>query len=147
VPAHSGSAAASAHGGPAARDARATGLAGAGSAPGRPLPEPTDLASRAADVAARVAMLVSAEDADRPSSPGEAPTKLSAYLNPDGDGPRAEDTALREPRTSADSLSRAEAVRLTAARMVGNAARLRGTAPQRHADGEIGATTRGGHRT
>jgi hypothetical protein len=52
-----------------------------------------------------------------------------------------------EPLSEMDGMSRAEAVRRTAARLAGNAARSRGTLPPpQRADDEIGATTRGGHR-
>ncbi|HEY0001221.1 MAG TPA: hypothetical protein VGB74_12260 [Actinoplanes sp.] len=134
---------ASTHPRPAADNGRHSGF---GSAPGRPLPAPVDLDSRAADVAARVAELVAGgADPDRPSAPSESPiTKLSTILNPPGDNPPVEQPATGEPRSG---LSRAEAVRITAARMVGNTTRQRGTPPPRTADGEIGATTRNSPRS
>jgi hypothetical protein len=78
-------------------------------------PDPTELASRAADLAARVAMLVSeANDLEWET--------------------RTANLAPPEPPAEATALSRAESVRRTAARLAGNAPRGRNTLPQRRPD-------------
>jgi hypothetical protein len=107
---------------------------------------PVDLDSRAADLAARVAMLVSGgSEPDRYGTSYEQEThNLSAYL-----GAAQAPTGGFDPQPAElDGLSRAESVRRTAARLAGNAARGRSTLPPpaRRADDETGATTRGGHR-
>ncbi len=146
--------------------------------PPRPWESPADLDTRAADLAARVAMLVSGgSEPDRPGTPYEAEThNLSAYLSQPGPGQpgagnsgpgqqglsqqgsgqqgfgqqgfgRPDPAGGREPLSEMDAMSRAEAVRRTAARLAGNAARGRSTLPPpRRTDDETGATTRGGHR-
>lgn len=105
-----------------------------------------DLASRAAELAARVAMLVSGgTDLTRPADPQETETtNLSAYLDPSAD--ERPTARLSNPIRERDGLSRAESVRRTAARLAGNAPRSRGPLPPRAADDEIGTPTRGGHR-
>jgi hypothetical protein len=96
-----------------------------------------DLASRAADLAARVASLVSGgERLDEPLARYETETtNLSAFLGPEasGDGP-----AVEQERPE-----RAEMVRRTAARFAGNSARAR-NASGRRAEDEIGVVSRGG---
>ncbi|WP_433297704.1 translation initiation factor 2 [Actinoplanes sp. CA-030573] len=94
------------------------------SRPARPADEATlrgtpDLEARAADLAARVANLVSGFDRYETET-----TNLSAYLSP-GDEP-----------------DRAEQVRRTAARLAANSARVRSIGPRRSADDEIGSPTR-----
>ncbi|MFI6076979.1 hypothetical protein ACIA5C_36145 [Actinoplanes sp. NPDC051343] len=80
-----------------------------------PEPEYTDLASRAADLAARVASLVSANaGAEQSLERYETQTtNLSSFLAEGDNGPAADD--------------RAEAARRTAARFAGNSARTRAT--------------------
>ncbi|GIF24637.1 hypothetical protein BJ973_008115 [Actinoplanes tereljensis] len=95
------------------------------SRPARPADHATlhgtpDLATRAADLAARVANLVSG------GSLAEAQTaNLSAYLG----GPEEPD-------------DRAEQIRRTGARLAANSGRGRGVAPRRSIDDEIGSRTR-----
>ncbi|GIM92587.1 translation initiation factor 2 [Paractinoplanes toevensis] len=96
------------------------------SQPARPADHATlhgtpDLAARAADLAARVANLVSGG-----LGPAEAQTaNLNAYLG----GPD-------------DSGDRAEQIRRTGARLAANSGRGRGVAPRRPIDDEIGSRTR-----
>ena len=101
-------------------------------------PTGRDLDSRAADLAARVADLVSGglDFGGRPVDDFESQTNLSAYL--DVPAPAAEPRSASQETTEA--LDRAETVRRTAARFAGNAARVRGAAPRY--DGASG----GGHR-
>jgi hypothetical protein len=81
-------------------------------------PDPVELASRAADLAARVAMLVSeANDLEWETR--------TANLSP---------SAASQPPVEGTALSRAESVRRTAARLAGNAPRGRNTLPQRRPD-------------
>lgn len=80
-------------------------------------PDPAELASRAADLAARVAMLVTeANDLEWETR--------TVKLSP----------APAEPPAAERPLSRAEAVRRTAARLARNSRRNRGVLPQRRAD-------------
>jgi hypothetical protein len=94
-------------------------------------PQYTDLASRAADLAARVASLVSANSgAEQSLERFEAQTtNLSAFLAP-------EDTPVTEYAQPVED--RAETIRRTAARFAGNSARAR-TTGQRPAADEYGA--------
>jgi hypothetical protein len=87
-----------------------------------------DLAARAADLAARVAQLVSGETKDLHEG---RTTNLSAYLT------------APAPRVELPSGDRAEQVRRTAARLAANAARGRTVAPRRSPEDEVGAITRG----
>ena len=93
-----------------------------------------DLDSRAADLAARVASLVSGglDLGGRPVDQFESQANLSAYLD-------VPDRSIADRDT--EPLDRAETVRRTAARFAGNAARGRGTAVPRY-DG----AARGTHR-
>jgi hypothetical protein len=91
-----------------------------------------DLAARAADLAARVASLVSGgpEALER----YEATTNLSTFLAPGttaADGPRSE---------------RAEQIRRTAARLAANSARNRNIAPRRSPEDDLSAPTNTTHR-
>nr|WP_296071561.1 translation initiation factor 2 [uncultured Actinoplanes sp.] len=85
-------------------------------------PDPAELASRASDLAARVAMLVS-ETNELESRTADLSSSLGRQQSPG---------AL--PPHSGEVLSRAESVRRTAARLAGNAPRGRGTPPQRRPD-------------
>jgi hypothetical protein len=104
-----------------------------------------DLDARAADLAARVADLVSGGEAPLGGSRRVDPenqTNLSAYLG-------VQPSGAPRPRGATDDTSdeisdRAESVRRTAARFAGNAARGRGSAPRQ--DGEVGSSGRGSHR-
>ncbi|MCY1140637.1 translation initiation factor 2 [Actinoplanes sp. Pm04-4] len=104
-----------------------------------------DLDARAADLAARVADLVSGGEAPLGGSRRVDPenqTNLSAYLG-------VQPSGAPRPRGATDDNSdeisdRAESVRRTAARFAGNAARGRGSAPRQ--DGEVGSSGRGSHR-
>jgi len=111
--------------------------------PPRPWETQDDLDSRAAELAARVAMLVSgAADLNQPESRYDTETaNLSAYLG----RPTEEPPNGHHHGGEWDGRSRAEAVRRTATRIAGNAARERGTS-QRWTDDEIGASTGGNHR-
>jgi hypothetical protein len=91
-------------------------------------PDPTELASRAADLAARVAMLVS-EANDLESETRTA--NLSPYGAPE---PPLSQYGAPEPPAEGTALSRAESVRRTAARLAGNAPRGRNTLSQRRPD-------------
>jgi hypothetical protein len=108
-----------------------------------------DLASRAADLAARVASLVSG-GTDEPLARHETQTaNLSAFLDlpPSAYPTRSDGVASRArpgDRRPDDAAERAEAIRRTAARFAGNSARARSRAPRR-ADEELGAPSRG-HR-
>ncbi|GAA2613801.1 translation initiation factor 2 [Paractinoplanes durhamensis] len=81
-----------------------------------------DLATRAADLAARVANLVAGGDYGQGAAES---TNLSAYLG-----------------SADDPADRAEQIRRTAARLTTNSARSRGLNPRRPADDEIGSRTR-----
>jgi hypothetical protein len=100
-------------------------------------PEHTDLASRAADLAARVASLVSANaGAEQTLERYETQTtNLSSFLAEGGTG----DPADGQPRVGDDG--RAESVRRTAARFAGNSARARATG-QRPAGDDHGTRQR-----
>jgi hypothetical protein len=127
-----------------------------------PEPEYTDLASRAADLAARVASLVSANaGADQSLERFETQTtNLSAFLAQDGDNPTTNLSAFLSEGDLTTNLSafsapgypgegypregddeRAEAVRRTAARFARNSGRTR-TTGQRPAGEEYGARPR-----
>ena len=107
--------------------------------------EQPDLASRAADLAARVASLVSdGARLDEPLTRYETETtNLSAFLSPQPGGFDEHyidgSTVDLEPGRA----ERAEMMRRTAARFAGNSARAR-NASGRRADDEIGAASRGG---
>ena len=96
-----------------------------------------DLDSRAADLAARVASLVSGGfDRDgRPVDQFESQANLSAYL----DVPSSAERAVADRDT--EPIDRAESVRRTAARFAGNAARGRSAAAPRY-DGATGGIHR-----
>jgi hypothetical protein len=100
-------------------------------------PEHTDLASRAADLAARVASLVSANaGAEQTLERYETQTtNLSSFLAEGGNGHPADG----QPRVGDDG--RAESVRRTAARFAGNSARARATG-QRPAGDDHGTRQR-----
>ncbi len=90
-----------------------------------------DLATRAAELAARVASLVSGEtDLERYET---RTTNLSSYLS---------GAASPEDKPSA----RAEQIRRTAARLAANSARDRAIAPRRPADDELGTPSQGNQR-
>ncbi|WP_205650089.1 translation initiation factor 2 [Actinoplanes solisilvae] len=101
-----------------------------------------DLDARAADLAARVASLV-ADGAvalgGRQTAEPESQANLSSYLDvPPASAPRPRDAADDAPPSHGGN--RAESVRRTAARLAGNAARSRSSAPRQ--DGEIGSHRR-----
>ena len=98
-----------------------TDLRRAMTTPRRHHPDPAELASRASDLAARVAMLVS-EATELESQTAD----LSSYLESRPPGTL--------PPHDGEVLSRAEQVRRTAARLAGNATRGRHTPPQRRPD-------------
>jgi hypothetical protein len=100
-----------------------------------------DLASRAADLAARVASLVSGgARLDEPLARYETETtNLSAFLSTPGGAPAGYADAAIAEQERAD---RAEMMRRTAARFAGNSARARNAG--RRTDDEIGAASRGG---
>jgi hypothetical protein len=107
--------------------------------PQMPRTDPVDLETRAADLAARVANLVSGGiDLNRPNSQYEAETtNLSAFLDlpPAVDGP-----PYGTPSSGWDPENdRAEAARRTAARFAGNSARARGATNQRQGEDEFDA--------
>ena len=104
-----------------------------------------DLASRAADLAARVASLVSGgARLDEPLTRYETETtNLSAFLSPSA-APLDEQQPYGDSSASdGERAERAEMMRRTAARFAGNSARAR-NATGRRADDEIGAASRGG---
>ncbi|MET0423368.1 MAG: translation initiation factor 2 [Actinoplanes sp.] len=108
--------------------------ANAAQSPQMPRTDPADLETRAADLAARVASLVSGGiDLNRYEA---ETTNLSAFLDlpPAVDGP-----PYGTPSSNWDpEADRAEAARRTAARFAGNSARARGAATHRQGEDEFG---------